>query len=66
MIRMSSEMSPSKYRTPQWYTSRNVKLSRPVTMQPNQRGHPNKRWNAMALPTTSCISLPMIASSIIA
>lgn len=66
IVAMSVATSASSLRTPRWCTARNVNVSRPVTRHPTQSSKPHKMFSPMALPNTSWMSLPMIASSIIA
>ena len=55
----------SNFLTPQAWINKKVNVSKIVIIAPSQSGNPNKILNAIAVPMTSCISLPIIAISAI-
>ena len=65
MVPTSTAKKASSFLTPQAWMKRKVKVSRMVMMAPNQIGNPNSTLNAIAVPITSWISLPIIAISMI-
>lgn len=64
MVKMSAAKKASSLRTPRRSSSRKVKVSVPVMSTPSQSGRPKSSFSAMAEPTTSWMSLPMMAISV--
>lgn len=65
IVPTNTAKNASNFLTPQEWMNKKVKVSKIVMIAPSQSGNPNKILNAMAVPMTSCISLPIIAISAI-
>jgi hypothetical protein len=65
IVPTSTAKNASSFLTPQAWMNKKVNVSKIVMIAPSQIGNPNKILNAIAVPMTSWISLPMIAISVI-
>ena len=64
IVAIKTQKNASNALIPIECNNKNVNASNAVTKHPTQSDHPNNKLNAIADPTTSWISDPMIANSV--